>query len=611
MPMIQFSPDGGLNTVKLRIGDDVDPSAAVEQWTRDREEQRAGLINERDAALQASRDARHDSYSNAGHFAEGASQEIKDFGRNVANIALPDSITPEWASDQTILDNRADYDADHGDSGYGTAGRVAGGVLSAVATAPVGGAVGAGGRIALQGARAAQGLRGAGGTTAALNTAAKATAPTRAAMGKLLPKGRLKAAGATMLGEGAVHGAIAGGPDNRASGAGMGLATAGIMRGGANAVSRIGAKGIAKLSPDAKAFSKTLSGMGEDGFIPLAQGGSTTDAASSLLRTINRDFLSAVPFFHGRLKGLEEGTRAAARRAGLKMGLPEKMRGMVTGTDPQKTMRHMTDFWDNEAYTKFKLLPLNAGRAFVQKADDIFANRGHRTAVNAKFKDKVLARLNESPTGDTVLSLKRELNQLGGAAAAKGDPVLTKQYNRMRDYLDDLVEANFTAGSKNSQLNKVYQEYKALSGPYNKYLDLVDGVAAASKGSGNFSGGGLASASGTRTTNKRSAQGLGGMQNYGGKMGSTIDKGLQPTNAWRAMALGGLVTGMGMASKASLPFTLAPLGMSVSKGGQKALYGQTGIQQKLQNALRQNAGGLNMAGSSVRNMAAGQAGGTE
>jgi hypothetical protein len=136
-------------------------------------------------------------------FGRGALAGATGLGRNVANMVLPQSLEPEWATREAIQreaqGNRALLD-----TGAGKAGAFVGETL---ATLPVGGVAGMGAKAALT----------QGGKLLAKQAAARAGAPVASAM-----------AG------GALEGAAAAGPDNRLTGAAVGGTVGALMPWAAN-----------------------------------------------------------------------------------------------------------------------------------------------------------------------------------------------------------------------------------------------------------------------------------------------------------------------------------------------------------------------------------------
>ena len=191
----------------------------------------------------------------------GIGSGLVDVGRKAANLALPRSLTPDWASDEAIAEQGETDDALLS-TGAGLTGNIIGGIAG---TAPVGmGAVG------LVGKALPQALKGA-------------TAAAR------IGRGGLQGAA-----QGASEGLLLASPDDRAGGAGVGAALGGgfgaVLPGVGHALKktldRLG-KPIIKTTEEAQTLNRLLP---DEKQIPLSQ-----SAEPGMGKQIYEGFVANIP----------------------------------------------------------------------------------------------------------------------------------------------------------------------------------------------------------------------------------------------------------------------------------------------------------------------------
>lgn len=210
--------------------------------------------------------------------------------RKGVNFVLPDSLTPEWASDEAIKE-QARIDQDLDSTGAGMAGKIIG---QTALSAPVGGAVGSGAKLALA---ASRGVRGA----------------------ELLGAARGYGVGRAAL-EGAVEGAMLSNPGERLKGAAFGAGAGTIGAGASKGIGYLAGKLTPTESAASIATRKAMEDAGvsaDDAFIPISQG-----AEDGLWKQFYEGIVSNLPGGSGKLRKQFSGALQSFRQTSLREASP-------------------------------------------------------------------------------------------------------------------------------------------------------------------------------------------------------------------------------------------------------------------------------------------------
>jgi hypothetical protein len=365
-----------------------------------------------------------------GSFLEGMGAGMMNVARRGTNLLLPDALTPEFASDEAIaeqeeLDKYLEW-------GHGGGGKLTG---ELIATAPVGGGVGAAGK-------------GLGRTLLAARRAGSVgKAPARALANTLnsrVGRGAL---------EGATFGTIMADPDERGAGAAFG----GAVGAGAGALGRaVGAMGrkfrLTDISDEAKAVQQ-LTGH----HIPLSQA-----AKPGTIRMIYNAFLANVPGVGGKYRAkyeaaLQDFRHFVATKAHPDLGDIEIPRTATMG----EIFETLGKYWD-DAYEPMRRAVIGVFKKHNPTAPDFLAKE-----VQKVSRGRIsLPQAGEMTTGAKILDLK---NLINGEILPKESGIIQKELQAYVRGLDDLLEANFLPGSKNRH---IWDDFVNLREPYKNWIDL-------------------------------------------------------------------------------------------------------------------------------------------
>lgn len=375
----------------------------------------------------------------------GAGSGLVDVGRKAANLALPKSLTPKWASDEAIAE-QAKTDEDLLSTGAGLAGNILGG---AVATAPVG--MGAG---ALVGA-------GARGLAAASNVPRLTRALEAAGRVQGLP-GRVVQGAA----QGGVEGAVLASPDQRSGGAGVGATiggaiplVGGVLRKGTQALGRDArTKAAQELQGQLDETSDVLGYTGnERPMIPASQ-----SLEPGVLKQVYEGFVANIPGGSGRLRGQYDQAVGGLRETAIRQAAPDDAvlsSVFQHGDDFQKSLGLLKSAWD-DTFEGVNQTPMKVPQGFfpdsLQKQLDEFDIKLPSGNVTGKAlttaKSQIQALIDELPTGplgkarrDKLIGQKERIDnliksQLGPDEAAQWEASLGKYKN-----FEDLMSAAKTA----------------------------------------------------------------------------------------------------------------------------------------------------------------------
>jgi hypothetical protein len=372
-------------------------------------------------------------------FLAGAGSGMVDVGRKAANLALPKSLEPEWATKEAIAGQGA-RDEDLLSTGAGLAGNIVGG---AVATAPVG-----------MGAGAALGA-GARGLSTITNVPRLARA--LEAAGKVQGVGGRVAQGAA---QGGVEGALLASPDSRGAGAGMGAAMGGgipLVGGAVGKVGRFLSKD--RRSDAAKILQGQMDKVSDDlGYtgaerpmIPASQA-----LEPGIMKQVYEGFVANMPGASAKLRGQYDQAMGGFRQAAIKEAAPKGTNiGQIFqhGDDLQESLGFLKDSWD-DAFDAVNTRPMRVpGNFWPQGVKDqlkqfeIVLPVGQVTGKElTTAKTQIQGLIDELPTGplgkvarDRLVAQKTQIdnlikNQLPPDMVAKFDDNLSG-YKKFEDLM--------------------------------------------------------------------------------------------------------------------------------------------------------------------------------
>jgi hypothetical protein len=492
--------------------------------------------------------------SDFGNFSAGVGSGFKELGRNVTNFVLPESLEPEFATDDAIAMAKA-ANSPLMQTKAGMAGNIGAQVLGSF---PVGGAVGA----AIKGANAFKSVAGVGGAVKHLNNS------------KALRSGV----------EGAVVGAATSAPDQRGDmavlGGGLGLG----MTKAAQTAKRLGSTGLIRRSQDAKKYTKDT---GID--LPLAS--AADDAGfSGGVKTVVNDFMPSIPGFGSPLRAQSASMFQNFRKAALGKAVPKWAKGKIRieGLNPQETMRVLNRFWKDDAWEMVNGNSFSIANSWVARALDKTAGAATRKSLFKELAKSLDA--SGGIKGSKLTAKRKELRELARAARMETPPNanLASKYDKMGDAIEDIYE--------NQLSKKQWGEYLDSKKTYGKYIDVQKST---HSGDGMFSPGKLSSDSSSRAGQHLGAEGSGHMQGFGNVADKAMGKGIHEPNFWRYLGTMGLA-GSGYVNPALTGTAWIGAKAALSPGGQKTLMGTTNFQKKTAAALRKHHKAMNLTGAGAR-----------
>jgi hypothetical protein len=481
--------------------------------------------------------------------------------KGLTNLVLPDSLTPEWASDKNI------QEMDQRDEELPMAGKLAGNLA---ATAPLSGALGAAQR----------------GATA-LSTASKAPALLTRALGSGATRAAL---------EGGTQGAIYADPEHQGEGALVGAALGTGLHGLGKVGGRV-LRGAVEKSESAKALEQLAAQHGDEIFLPLAQAASDDGLISPLAKGFYKDALPIVPTVKGQLE--KQSTKAAdkLREISVKEALPSGSplppnSGSKVGAAVKTLEKEFDDAYDQTvksySFNVPKDLDAKIGAAIKAGTDP-------KTVVNKTTASKVIAEVKAlfaqfsdgKPhiDGQNLLNVKRMISKLIGEAEnhEKG------AFRSADKMIDDLIETEMKQGGKAQNLADL-KRYKDLTPAYRAFSPLATVAEGAADKEGRFLFRSLAKEA------EHSPE-----QRLIGQIGAdTVDKPATGSSLVGKILGGAATGGAGIGAFMAPAATAAVVGggrLLGSKGVQKALMGDTKLQKMLVELLRKYPNAARRMGS--------------
>lgn len=520
-------------------------------------------------------------------FAAGVGSSVTDLGRKLTNLALPESLTPDFATDASIAQQKR-TDRDLMNTGAGLAGKVVGDIGAGVA-------LGGGAAAAL---KAGTALPGALGSLAGVAT----STPAR-----------------TAIAEGAVTGAAMADPGQRLTGALTEGALGGGIAKGSQALGR--ALGVsprphstveaAGVGHKPKGYGMIPIGQeahrliqaGEE--LPLSLAADTATRSGSAAKTLYDDVLKAVPFVGNKLK--HQGDEAVRRSRARLMheSLPPGANVRVDVDDVQGTIGRMQDYWRDEAFGDVRSIPYRGQGSWVEDIglEEIAAGSNAGKREVKKFQSFLKNNVDDKGivSGEDLFDYRMKV-----ANSARRQPL---EAENARQSMFGIVKAIDNMVGDQLPVEMV-EDFNRVKNSYGKFLDLEAGVLRrGGKDAGEFYPRDVAEASKTRAPKPVAAAGEAPLQRIAQKEHEVIGDPHEVSNFWRSMALIGLFGGLGgggAAAGGALGAVAAPViaggvaGAATSKVGQRALMGLTKPQRQMRAFNRANKNIIEPGGRALR-----------
>lgn len=481
--------------------------------------------------------------------------------RGLTNLALPESITPEFASDEKIREH------DKMDEGLPLGPRLLG---SIAASAPLSGATGA-----------------------LLSTASKA-APAGSALARTLASPWSR----TAL-EGATQGAIYADPDEQAEGAvfgaTLGLGLRGLGQGGKKLVN-----GIVEKSQAAKDLAQLAGQHGEEIFVPLSQAASDEGNVNRLMKSFYKEALPIVPGTRGRMERQAAEAADKLRELALREALPSGgTLPAAAGSKVDDAVASIQKQFDKAYNDTVKSYAFNVPSTLKQDlAKKVAASAPANSQINQQTLNKVVSETEALMKqfsdgkgvidGTNLLNVKRELSALMGMARGHEKSA----FQAADGFIDDIITTELKQGGKPQNLADL-QRYLELTPAWRAFAPVKTAAAKFPEKEGQFLFRTLARAA------KNSPE-----QKVLGKLGAaTVDKpvGMSTKTGQVLASLGMLGSGPGLyMAPGAVGGMLATGNLLSTKTAQKMFMGDTKTQKLIAELLRKNPGLARRLGSAGR-----------
>lgn len=466
--------------------------------------------------------------------------------KGLTNLALPDSLTPEWASDENIRE------MDKRDEPLSMPGKLMGNILS---TAPLG-----------------------GGTGKALELGGRALPLASKVLSSPITR---------TMAEGGLQGAIYADPEEQ----GKGALTGSLLAYGLNRIGAAGgrlARGLVGKSDAAQEIQQLAGQHGDEIFIPVSQAASEDTLLNRFIKGFYKEGLPVIPGVRGKITRQAEQASDKLRAIAVKEGTP-------TGTPlppdigrrPEKAIGYLRDEF-NKAYDEtIKSYTFNVPQNIEAEVKAAFQTKaGPKTTVNPESLDKVagdVKRLFDKFSGGTseidgtnIRNLKEELTNL--LREAPGYEKIG--YQAADEMVDDLVRNELRQGGNPQNLADL-QRYEELTPAYRAFYPLSKAAEGAAADEGRFLFRTLAEQA------KRSPE-----QRGIGQLGREVLDRSAVGNSKTSQALTRVGWGLGAAGAKFAPLSTATVvgagNALASKPVQRLLLGDTKMQRIVAEALRKN-----------------------
>jgi hypothetical protein len=516
------------------------------------------------------------SDSNLENFSAGVGHGAVNMGKQALNMALPDQLTPDFASDKSLEEAKV---RDEGLMGT-KAGMLGDMVGTTLATAPVGSALGVASKV---------------GTTLA-------TAPVGSALGVASKVGNVLARtlanpAARAAVDNAVTGALAAGPGDRMSGAVTGAAISGAFTGAGKVLKRTLMRPWAEKTAAAKFIEGST---GHE--IPLSQ-----SAKPGLMKQIYEGVVANMPGSADKIRGQYDNALEDFRHFIVEEASPPGTNRIPSaGDDMQTIMGNLRKAWeDRYASHDYPNAPVVMfSHLYKPPTGDFGKELVKRLPVGVS-----LPKVDSQITGARILSTKDAVQKVIDELPDK-ETILKSKFLEFKDNLDHVLKQNIDpSGRGKGQWASELRDVEALKPYYRKFKDIEAAAGKAAHAS-EFSPANLEAATTQRAGNK----GIVGGGAFADEAKHSVDalrpfpsrQGIFQTRAAMAAGagtvgatIGGVVAGpIGAAVGGGAPVALSRV--LASPKTQRILTGDTKTQKLMAAALRRNKDKLNAASSVAR-----------
>ena len=494
-------------------------------------------------------------------FGEGLAASVIGTGSNLVNMALPDAITPDWASDETLRE-RSRLESKYG-SGWFKGGKIAGDIATTML--PAGGV----GMAVAKGARALQGA---------------------SRVPKYLTNTLQKGLGRGAV-EGATVGAILGGPDNRGSSA----ATFAAFGGGLGAVGTALGKtlGRGRVVKPSEAAIRTRLRTKE--FIPISQA-----AEGGILKNIYEAFLANLPGVSGKVRGQYQHSLSDVRRYAGEHAMPDTLHAhniaRLKSTDTvQQVFSKLKRFWTT-AFDDIKALDFT-----VLKGFELQVPKWLRTELEGTVKSGlVIPAKGQTVTGQQLQDLQTALQGVIRNLGTKDAGVARGVSNR----IDALIKRNLDpTGKGKGAYAEILSKYTDAQRAYPNWMAFKRAYDSAAKQANKFTPEQLAGAAYKKGSTRGEASALQRIGQLGSESLRNFPsrEGIYQTLA----ATGTLTTAAGLIAGSTplallFPAVIALGRMGASRGLQKYLMRQTKWQRLSRTMMNRHKKELQSLGFTLR-----------
>jgi len=494
------------------------------------------------------------------NFRAGIGSGMLRSAKGLTNLMLPDSMTPDWASDENI------QEMDRRDTHLPESGKLVG---STVASLPVSGAVGKGLEL----------------TSRAVKMAGTPLA--------------------RVLAEGATQGAIFADPDEQGTGALVGAGVGGALHGLSKFGGRL-TRGLVEKSEAAQDLDHLAAKHGEEIFTPISQSASDDGFSNRMFKAFYREALPIVPGVRGKLIRQSDEAAEKLREIAIREGLPTGSQlPPEAGKKVSQATATIQDEFDKAYDATIKSYAFNVPTNL--KSDltaAIRAKAGPKTTVNDQTLSKVNADVRalidkfsnggKVLDGSNLLNVKREIGDL--LTQAKGHEKFA--YQAADEYMDDLVRKELSQGGNPQNLADL-KAYEDLTPAYRAFKPVKAAAESSPEQEGRF----------LFRTLARKAKKSPEQRDLGRIGAATLDRS-PVTSGITGKILAGMGTlgaGFGAYMSPAAALTAIVGGNALaSRPAQRLLLGDTKMQKLLIEALRKNPDLIRRLGSVTRAAAVSQ-----
>ncbi len=496
---------------------------------------------------------------------------LKRTGQGAANLVLPRSLQPSWATDEALTEEAQNRKSLEGTPGS-TVMQMTGETLPTLSLGS--------------------------GFAAASSKAVQAAARAPAAVLKLT-----RAAGSRPVQqavEGAISGAVTANPDDQAEAGGMSAALS-VLLGRLAAGGRRAGQGVVRKSQEAMDLEQLAGQHGEEIFLPLSQAADDSTLMGRLIKGGYREALPLIPGTSRQLTKQGEEAKGVIRKIAAHESAPVGMNVPANvGDNIASFRRELKKEFDTRYLNTIKQYAFQVPSDFrdqvvarIKKAlpnvDDVTLNK---IATEA---DQHMARFSSGKPdidGENMLNVKNAIGRMWGAAKGPEKPAV----EAAQKYIDEIIETDLKVGNKAQNLQDL-QTYQDLDAPYRNYLVLKRAANAAKANRGNFNSNQLA----------RAARDPSEMLDLATTANAAMkDPAVNRTPQWQKWATVG-ATGI-LSSPMGAALMVAGGNVLSTKTMQKALMGDLASQKMIMKFLDDNPALMEEMGRAFRNTGSTQIG---